>query len=146
MVVTVFLCYTHIFHRLQFTIFHTMHLYIRDIMMPSSFDRYKPFNRLWNETKAFLVAVPDWIAFAVSPDLLVLHVRDLLLLLSSSSSSPRTILSSKEKVYDRIRTADPWRRETYTWRISPPDHDAPLIIQCKLICIFVKWLTQIITS
>ena len=40
-----------------------------------------PFHRLRNEPKAFLVAIPDSNAFAVCPNLLILHVRDLLLLL-----------------------------------------------------------------
>ena len=37
-----------------------MHLYIHDIMMPSSFDWGSPFNRSQNEqTKSFLISIPD---------------------------------------------------------------------------------------
>ena len=87
-----------------------------------SFNRRSPFNRLWNEPKAFLVAVPDSNAFAVVPALLGLHVRCLLLLLPLLFFfiffiffSTRTIHSSKENVGEGIRTLDPWSDKLLLW-------------------------------
>ena len=100
-------------------------LYFFTPCQSTSSDRRSPFNHLWNEPKAFLVAVPDSNALAVIPILLVLHVRGLLLLLPLL----HLLIDPNDTFFKRKRRggdSNPWRRkQTYTWRISPQDHGAP---------------------
>ena len=99
-------------------------------------NRRSPFNRLSNEPKAFFETIPlsKWIvaapAFALTAPAFLLArwttCSFLHAFLHLSLLEARSRRWWKRRGDGLFRTFYPWRRETYTWRISPPDHGAPL--------------------
>ena len=111
--ITIFLCYRYIIYQLQLQFFTPYH----------SFNRRSPFNRLWNEPKAFLVAIPDSIAFViVHPSNFSFYTLDFPLLdlhVQSSSSNDTFFASSLDTIHSSFKrnnvgegiwTLDPWHR------------------------------------